>query len=60
MAQTVKNPPATQEMLVRSLGQEDPLKKGIAAHFSTLTWSIAWTEEFGELQSMDSQIVGHD
>ena len=49
MAQTVKNPPATQEMLVRSLGQEDPLKKGIAAHFSTLAWRIAWTEEFGEL-----------
>ena len=28
MAQLVKNPPAMQETLVRSLGQEDPLEKG--------------------------------
>ena len=49
VAQIVKNLPAMQENWVRSLGQEDPLKKGIAAHFSTLAWRIAWTEEFGEL-----------
>ena len=29
VAQTVKNPPAMQEMPVWSLGQEDPLEKGI-------------------------------
>ena len=29
MAQTVKNPPAMQETQVQSLGQEDPLEKGI-------------------------------
>ena len=28
MAQTVKHPPAMQEIQVRSLGQEDPLEKG--------------------------------
>ena len=30
MAQMVKNPPAMLEMLVQSLGQEDPLEKGMA------------------------------
>ena len=29
-AQTVKHPPATQEAQGRSLGQEDPLEKGMA------------------------------
>ena len=32
-AQMVKNLPAMQEMLVRSLGQEDPLEKGMAREF---------------------------
>ena len=32
MALTVKNLPAMQEMGVRSLGQEDPLEKGMATH----------------------------
>ena len=32
----VKNMPAMQETLVRSLGQEDPLEKGIATHSSIL------------------------
>ena len=30
VAQPVKNPPAVQETLVRSLGQEDPLEEGMA------------------------------
>ena len=30
VAQMVKNPPAVQETRVRSLGQEDPLEKGMA------------------------------
>ena len=34
MAQLVKNPPAMQETLVRSLGWEDPLEKGKATHSS--------------------------
>ena len=52
MAHWVKNLPAmqeTQEMRVRSLGQEDPLEKGMATHFSILAWRIPWTEEPGKL-----------
>ena len=51
----VKNLPAKQEMQVQSLGQEDPLEKEMATHFSTLAWEIPWTEEFGRLQSIGSQ-----
>ena len=36
VAQTVKNLPAVQETWVQSLGQEDPLEKGIATHSSIL------------------------
>ena len=46
MAQTVKNLPAMQEAWVQSLGQEDPLEKGMVAHSSILSWRILWTEEF--------------
>ena len=60
MAQTVKNPPAMQETQVQSLGQEDPLEKGMATHSSILAWTIPWTEEPGGLQSMGSQRVRHD
>ena len=51
----VKNLPAKQETWVRSLGQEDPLKKGMATHSSILVWRIPWIEEPGGLQSMWSQ-----
>ena len=60
VAQTVKNLPAMQETWVRSLGQEDPLEKGMAIHSSILAWRIQWTEEPGGPQSMGSQRVGHD
>ena len=50
----------TQEMWVRSLGQEDPLEKEMATHSSTLAWKIPWMEEPGGLQSMESLRVGHD
>ena len=50
----------TQEMWVRSLGQEDPLKQEMATHSGMLSWKIAWTEEPGRLQSTGSQRVGHD
>ena len=36
----VKNLPAMQETWVQSLGQEDPLKKGMATHSSILDWRI--------------------
>ena len=35
----------TQEMWVRSLGQEDPLEEGMATLFSILACRIPWTEE---------------
>ena len=47
----VKNLPAMLETRVRSLGQEDPLEKGMATHSSILAWEILWTEEPGGLQS---------
>ena len=45
MAQTVKNLPVMQETQVSSLGQEDPLEKGMATHSSVLAWKIQWTED---------------
>ena len=51
----VKNLPAKQETLVRSLGQEDPLEKEKATHSTILAWRIPWTEEPGRLQSMRLQ-----
>ena len=50
----VKNLPAMQEpqeTQVQSLGQEDPLEKGMATHSSILAWRILWTEEPGGLRS---------
>ena len=56
----IKNPPAVQEMQVRSLGQEDPPEKEMATHPSILDWKIPWMEEPGGLQSNGSQRVEHD
>ena len=39
-AQTAKNLPSMQETQVQSLGQEDPLEKGMATHSSILAWRI--------------------
>ena len=60
VAQMVKNLPATQETQVQFLVQEDPLKKGMATHSSTLAWRIPWTEEPDGLQSVGSQRVRHN
>ena len=60
VAQTIKNPPAMQETLVLSLGQEDSLEKAMVTHSSILAWRITWTEEPGVLQSMGSQRLRHD
>ena len=56
----VKNPPAVQDTWVQSLGQEDPLEKGMATHSSHLAWRISWAEELGGLQSTGSQRVRYD
>ena len=60
VAYMVKNLPAMQETHVRSLGQEDPLEKGLATYSSSLSWRIPWTEEPGRLQSMGLQRFGHN
>ena len=56
----VKNPPAMQETQVRSLGQEDPLEKGMATRSSILAWEIPWTVEPGGPQPVGSQRVRQD
>ena len=56
----VKNPLAVWETWVHSLGQEDPLEKGMAMHPSILVWRIPRTEKTGRLQSMGSHRVGHE
>ena len=50
----------TQETWFGSLGQEDPLEKGMATHSNILAWRISRTEEPGGLQSMGSHRVGQD
>jgi len=56
----VKNLPAIQETQVQSLGQKDPLEKGMATHSSIVAWRIPWTEEPDGLQSVGPQRVGHN
>ena len=58
MAQIVKNPRAMQDTWVQSLGQEDPLEKGMVTHSSILAWRISWIEKPGGLQSMLSNELG--
>ena len=41
----VKKLPAMQETPAQSLGQDNPLGKGMATHSSFLAWEIPWTEE---------------
>ena len=60
MAQLAKNLPVMQETKVQSLGQKDPLVKGMAAHSSILAWEIPWIEEPGGLQSTGSHRVRHN
>ena len=60
VAQTVKNPPATQETWVRALGWEDPLEEGMETHSSILAWRIpmdrgAWWSTVHRVPS-----IGHD
>ena len=52
MAQMGRNLPARREIQVPSLGQEDPLEKGMETHSSILAWRIPWTEEPDRLQFM--------
>ena len=59
----IKNLPAMQEMqemLVLSLGWEDPMEEEMATHSSSLIWKIPWTEEPCRLQSMGLQRTEYD
>ena len=60
VAQMVKSLPAMQETWVQSLGQKDPLEKGMATHSSILAWRIPGTGEPVGLPSMGSHRVGQD
>ena len=53
MAETTKNLPAMQVTWVQSLGWEDPLENRMATHSSILGRGIQWTEQPGDLQSME-------
>ena len=43
-----------------SPGGEDSLEEDMATHSNNLAWRVPWTEEPGRLQSVGSQMVGHD
>jgi len=60
VAQTVKNLPAMRETRIQSLGQEDPLEKGMVTHSSILAWRIRGTEEPGGLPSVGLQRIGQN
>ena len=44
-----------QETQVQSLGQEDPLEKGMATHSSIRAWEMPWTERLQPTGSQESQ-----
>ena len=52
VTQRLKNLPTGWEIWVQSLGQEDPLEKGMETHSIIFSWEISWTEEPGGLQTM--------
>ena len=58
VARMVKNLPTIWETWIQSLGQEDPLEKGMATNSSILAWRIPWTEGPGGPQSIGSQRAG--
>ena len=51
----VKNPPANTGDRSLITGGEDPLEKEMATRSCILASEIPWTEEPGELQSMELQ-----
>ena len=59
VAQTVKNMLTMKEIQAQSLGQEDPLEKGMATHSNILAWKTP--EEPSRLyKSMGLQRLGYD
>ena len=60
MIQVVKNPPAKQEMWVRSLGQEDPLEKEISTHSSILAGKSHGQRSLMGYSLWGRKVCGHD
>ena len=56
----VRDPPASAGDVVRSLGQEDPLKKEIATHSSIPAWGIPWTENLVGYSPWGHKRVGYN
>ena len=57
----VKNLPASVEDLrtqVQSLGQKDPLEKGMATHLGILAWRIPWRDEAWQADPTDCSLLG--
>ena len=61
LAKMIKNLPALQEIWVWSLGQEDPLEKGMVSHSIVfLPGEVQRTEEPGVLQPIGLQRIRRD
>ena len=60
MAQLVKNLPTMWETRVQSLGQEDPLEKGMASHSIILALKTPWTEELGSGRATVHRVTESD
>jgi len=60
VAQTVKNPLEMQETWVQSLGQENPLEKGMAVTPVFLPGEFHGQRSLASYKSMESQRAGHD
>ena len=56
----LKNLPTSVGDMGQSLGCKDPPEQGMATHSSILAWETLWRVEPDGLQSMGSQIIGHD
>ena len=47
-------------MWVQSVGQKEPLEKGMATYSSILAWKIPWIEEPDKQQPIRLQRIRHD
>ena len=55
----VKNPPAMQELQVRSLGREGLQEEGMATHSSILAWRIPGTGAWGRKELDMTEVTWH-
>ena len=65
VAQTVKNPPATWETGVWSLGRKDPLEEGMATYSNIFAWRIPmdsgawWASPWGRKELYTTERLTH-